>query len=72
MVNYAEDASAEPEAVNYAGCPARLNLAGQQVRLLQFTQAGRELRNLLAMELNEKYTEALRERLKDAFEFPVK
>jgi len=71
-LNYAEDASAEPEAVDYAGCRARLKLDGQQVRLLQFTQAGRELRNLLAMEPNEKYTEALRERFKGAFEFPVK
>jgi hypothetical protein len=71
LVNYAKDINAEPEMVNYAGCAAKLNLSGQQVQLLQFTQAGRELRNLLAMEPNHKYTQALQDRFKEAFDYPI-
>lgn len=67
MLNYAETEDAKFEAVDYAGLPANLRLDGHQVHLIQFTRAGRELRNLLAMTPNEEYTRTLKVKLGDDF-----
>lgn len=67
MLNYAIDHDSEFEIVDYAGTKASLKLSGKQVHLLQFTQAGRELRGLLALERNACYTEAIKLKLGDEF-----
>lgn len=66
MLNYAKGKS-EFEKVNYAGMEAELNLVGAQVNLIQFTKSGRELRNLIELTENKKYTQALRDKFKDSF-----
>lgn len=70
-LNYAEDPTAKLESVDYAGQPAKLVLAGKQVRLLQFTQAGRELRGLIELHPNSNYTQKLQEKFGADFQYPV-
>ncbi|MBF9221075.1 DUF2806 domain-containing protein [Hymenobacter ruricola] len=69
MLNYSkrENDSIVFEQVNYAGLPLNIDLAGQQVRLIQFTKSGRELRNLLELTENKIYTEKIKSRLQDKF-----
>jgi hypothetical protein len=66
MFNYA-DGHPEFEKVNYAGLKAEISFVGKQVQLIQFTKSGRELRNLIELTENKKYTTTLKENLKDSF-----
>lgn len=66
MLNYGES---EFEDIDIAGTKAQLNVSGQQLHLIQFTKAGRELRNLLTLSLNSEYKQAIKEKLKDAIIF---
>ena len=65
MVNYKESESgnAEYELVNYAGLTSELDVSGHQFQLIQFTKAGRELRNLIKLVPNQFYTDKLKEKL---------
>lgn len=63
MVNYEESEKPTYEKVNYAGLTSELDVSGQQLHLIQFTKAGRELRNLIELVPNQKYTEKLKEKL---------
>lgn len=67
LLNYAEDNTAKPDQVDYAGKPALLNLAGRQTQQLKFTRAGREIRRLLSLEPIPAYTAMLKQRLGDGF-----
>ena len=49
--------------LEYASHKAKLDFSGQQLNLIYFTQAGKELRRLIPMQINENYTKALKERL---------
>lgn len=51
------------EDVEYASHKAKLDYSGQQLNLIYFTQAGKELRKLIPMQINETYTKVLQERL---------
>ena len=65
LLNHAKDENSVLEEVDYAGSPALLNVSGKQLNLLQFTKAGRELRNLIALERNESFTQVLKQKLGD-------
>lgn len=65
MFNYADDLPVF-DKVNYAGLQAEINLIGKQVRLIQFTKSGRELRNLMELTENKSYTKTLKEMLPDS------
>ncbi len=72
LVNYAqsethEDGKFDYEIVDYASKRAKLDVSGQQLHLIIFTQAGRELRRLITMESVKSYTEVLKKRLGDNF-----
>lgn len=69
MLNYSkrEHDIIEYEQINYAGLPAQIDLAGKQVRLIQFTKSGRELRNLLMLNENKAYTEKIKSKLQNDF-----
>ncbi|MFA6713442.1 MAG: DUF2806 domain-containing protein [Bacteroidales bacterium] len=67
MFNYDADPDSTFEKVNYAGIPAELKVAGKQLRLIQFTKSGKELRNLISLKENKKYTAILLEHYGDAF-----
>ena len=59
-INFGEsDEEPEYEIINYAGRKAKLNISGEQLCLIYFTQTGRELRSLIKMNENAKYTEKL-------------
>lgn len=66
MLNYSEENALEP--VDYAGGPARLNFAKLQIKQLQLTRAGAELRELRPMHRVRAYTDALKAHLGAAFE----
>lgn len=66
-VNYKESEKAEYEIVNYAGLSSELDVSGKQLHLIQFTKAGRELRNLIELVPNKKYTDKLKEKLGESF-----
>lgn len=59
MVNYGGD-PAEPETIEIAGRSAAIQFAGNQLNLLKFTVAGREIRNTLLLEPINSYCEVLR------------
>ena len=65
--NYAKDADADYEVVDFAGRKAKIKLDGHQINLLQYTKAGRELRALIGMERVPAFTAILEERLKEDF-----
>ncbi len=67
MLNFAEDDTAKPDRVNYAGETAFLNLAGKQIQQLRFTRAGREIRRVLSLKPVTAYTNTLRKTMGDAF-----
>ncbi|GGC42396.1 hypothetical protein GCM10011386_38260 [Parapedobacter defluvii] len=67
-VNYGQLPDSMVEIINYAGIEAKINFSEKQVCLIQLTKSGRELRNLLSLTENKKYTLRLQELLKDAFE----
>lgn len=62
MVNFEKNENSTLDKVDYAGSPALLNVSGKQLRLIQFTIAGRELRNLISLQRNDKFTQALEEK----------
>jgi hypothetical protein len=66
MLNF-KDGQPEFENVNYAGRNAEISLIGKQVNLIQFTKSGRELRNLIELKENMKYTETLKDKFKESF-----
>lgn len=66
MLNYSES---EMEDIDFAGIKAQLNVSGKQLHLIQFTKAGRELRNLLSLSPNAQYKIAIKEKLADAIIF---
>lgn len=51
------------ETLEYSSHKAKLDFSGEQLNIIYFTQAGKELRKLIPMEINEKYTETLQKRL---------
>jgi Protein of unknown function (DUF2806) len=61
-LNFGEN---EPEKIDFAGLKGELNLSGLQLDLIYFTQAGRELRNLMDLEPNQKYIDSIKNKLKD-------
>ena len=67
MINYAEDANADYEVIDFGGKKAKIKLNGHQVNLIQFTKAGRELRNLIVLERVSEYTAILEEKLGSDF-----
>ena len=67
-LNFGEsDNEPEFEIIDYAGRKAKINISGEQLCLIYFTQAGRELRRLVKMNENEKYTEKLKSRMEGKF-----
>jgi hypothetical protein len=69
-LNFEADEGAPPTPIDYAGTPAALDFRGLQLRLLKFTRAGAEIRDLLNLSPIPAYTEVLRERLKTALVLP--
>ncbi|MGA6119582.1 DUF2806 domain-containing protein, partial [Sphingobacterium anhuiense] len=67
MVNYSKSDTQEFENVNYAGTSAQIDVSGKQLRLLQLTKSGRELRNLLQLTENKVYTDKLKTLFDDDF-----
>lgn len=65
MLNYAPNPDSGYEEVDYAGSSAQLKLDGKQVRLIQFTKPGLELRNLVSLKRNDLYTKTLVEQFKE-------
>lgn len=55
------------DKLDYAGKSAKLDFSGEQLNLIYFTQAGKELRKLIELTENETYTKKLKERLKNRF-----
>lgn len=55
----------EPEKIDFAGLNGEINLSGLQLDLIYFTQAGRELRNLMDLKPDMKYLSAIKNRLND-------
>ena len=55
----------EYEEIDYAGKNAKIDVGGEQLNLIYFTQAGRELRKLLEISPLDNYTRVLQDRLKD-------
>jgi len=53
------------DKLDYVGKSAKLDFSGQQLNLIYFTQAGKELRKLIDLEENETYTKKLKEKLGD-------
>jgi hypothetical protein len=66
-LQYAESENHKPKVVDFAGVKAAIDLDGKQVRFLQFTRAGKELRRLIALVPVPAYTNRLKEILGDAF-----
>ncbi len=64
-LNYKEDPEGKFEEVNYAGTPIHIRFDGMQVRLIQFTKPGMELRGLIDLKKNDKYTQTLQEQFKE-------
>jgi hypothetical protein len=64
MLNFGKDEGVAPTPINYAGIPGTLNFYGHQLRLLKFTRAGAELRELLPLLPRPEYTAALKQKLK--------
>ncbi len=62
-----DDASATP--INYAGKAAALNFSSLQLHQLRFTEAGKELRELLLLAPVPEYTQTLRDKFGAAFTF---
>ena len=67
LVNFKESENDEYEIVNYAGLTSELDVSGHQFHLIQFTKAGRELRNLFKLVPNLRYTVKLKEKLGESF-----
>lgn len=61
-LNFGEN---EPEKIDFAGLKGEINLSGLQLDLIYFTQAGRELRNLMDLKPDMKYLNAIKTRLND-------
>jgi len=61
------DNEPEFEIIDYAGRKAKINISGEQLCLIYFTQAGRELRRLVKMNENVKYTEKLKSSMEGKF-----
>lgn len=57
----------EFESVDYAGKKAKIDVNGNQLCVLFFTQTGRELRGLINLNPIDSYTEALKNLLKEKF-----
>lgn len=57
------DGEYQYDDLDYASYKAKLDFSGAQLNLIYFTQAGKELRKLIPMQINETYTKALKERL---------
>ena len=55
------------DKVDYVGKSAKLDFSGEQLNLIYFTQAGKELRKLIELTENQTYTKKLKERLGDRF-----
>lgn len=67
LVNCKESENDEFEIVNYAGLTYEFDSNGHQFHLIQFTKAGRELRNLFKLVPNLRYTDKLKEKLGGSF-----
>ena len=67
MLNFAEDNTAKPNHVDYAGEGALLNLAGKQIQQLRFTRVGREIRRVLSLKPVAAYTNTIKNLMGDAF-----
>ncbi|MCK9625949.1 MAG: DUF2806 domain-containing protein [Bacteroidales bacterium] len=61
-LNFGEN---RPEKIDFAGLKAEINFSGLQIDLIYFTQAGRELRNLMDLKPDFKYIDAIKNKLKD-------
>ncbi len=61
-LNFGEN---EPEKIDFAGLKGEINLSGLQLDLIYFTQAGRELRNLMDLKPDMKYLNAIKNRHND-------
>lgn len=61
-LNFGEN---KPDKIDFAGLSGELNLSNLQLNMIYFTQAGRELRNLMDLKPNIKYLDSLREKLKE-------
>jgi hypothetical protein len=57
------DGKYQYDNLEYASHKAKLDFSGEQLNLIYFTQAGKELRKLIPMEIDKKYTETLQKRL---------
>jgi len=55
-----KDGEYDYEEVDYASLKAKIDLSGKQLNLIYFTQAGKELRRLIDLKPNNKYTESLK------------
>lgn len=62
-----EDEKFQYENLDYVGKPAKMDFSGEQLNLIYFTQAGKELRKLIDLKESETYTEKLKKRLGDRF-----
>ncbi|MCF8245508.1 MAG: DUF2806 domain-containing protein [Saprospiraceae bacterium] len=56
------------EEVDYAGKSALLDISGKQLKLIFFTNAGKELRRLLTLEPIDNYTQEISRILGDSFQ----
>lgn len=56
------------EVIDYASLKAKLDVSNEQLHLIYFTQAGRELRRLIKMQPLENYTRDLKEKLGNRFQ----
>jgi hypothetical protein len=68
MVNYASE-PAELECIDLGGRSAEVQWAGNQIHLLKFTVAGREIRNALPLEPLAAYAEILRKNWEGKLKF---
>jgi hypothetical protein len=55
------------EEIDYASLKAKIDVSGKQLNLIYFTQAGKELRRLIDLKPNEKYTETLKKLMGENF-----
>lgn len=71
MVNYSSHDNESFEKVDFANENYKIDLSDKQLHLIQFTKAGRELRNILELKLNETYLKALNNKLGDSLKVNV-
>ena len=62
-LNYENSETEAYENVDFAGLKSKLDVSGKQLRIIQFTKSGREIRNLIKLSPNENYLKLIQERM---------